>query len=77
MTCFEGSVGEKRGRPCLPMSFLLLSDGKEEDFFKSFPDTGEGTDEGINLRQPNVVHHWAGCQREADALPSADIEHQL
>lgn len=77
MPCFEASIGEKRGRPFLPTSFLLLSDGKERDFFKSFPDTGEGTDEGINIRQPNVVHPWVGCQKEAEALPSAGIEHQV
>lgn len=77
MPCFEASVGEKRGRPFLPMSFLLLSDGKEGDFFKSFPDTGEVTDEGINLQQPNLVHHWVGCQKTAEALPSAGVGHQL
>ena len=59
------------------MSFLLLSDGKEGDFFKSFPDTGEVTDEGINLQQPNLVHHWVGCQKTAEALPSAGVGHQL
>lgn len=72
MLCVEGSAGEERGRPSLPVSFPILSDGKEGNVIKSCSDPDEGT----NLQQLNVVHHWVGCQKLAEVLPSG-VEHQL
>lgn len=71
LSCFEGSVGVKSRRSCLPMRFYIWLTAKRGTSLNH-----ESTDEGINLQQPKVVHHWVGCQK-AEALPSTGTEHQL